>query len=83
MPNKKLRYGAENFEEPGRTTAKRRKAGPADAATRRKKLDEALAQTEKATPPPPSVSRARNKEMLETNSGTVALREKQLKDLGE
>lgn len=82
MANRKLRYGASNFEEPGRTTAERPKVGPADAATRRKKLKEALEATETVTPPPPSAARDRNKELLENNQGTVALRERQLKKLG-
>jgi hypothetical protein len=84
MANRKIReYGSPmGAAEPGAANAGRPMVGPADAQTRRKRLKEALEATETTATPAPFESRARNKEALDSNQGTVALRERQLRKLG-
>jgi hypothetical protein len=83
MPNRKLReYGAP-IGVPKMIEAGRPKVGPADPATRRKALKEALAATEPTPWVPEPIKDAKRRVQTLKDRGGVALREKQLRDLGE
>lgn len=83
MPNKKLReYGEPTGVQKPIETG-RPKAGPADPATRRRMLKEALAATEKTPKEPEPVKAAKERIDRIRSKGSVALREKQLRELGE
>ena len=88
MSNRKLR--AEKYlppnSEPGKTTVERRKVGPADPATRRKRLKEALEATERPPPKPKATPSAENptRDLTLTQAArNLRAHKKRLQDLGE